>query len=109
MHETNEHSKAVTSLAISQSGEKLYSGSLDKTVRVCICSLMHIGTVTSFLITLCFKQVWAVHDGWIHCTETFDMKDPVRNLSVADTIVCFTPQGAGVKVLCITFVSSHFH
>ncbi|XP_064943831.1 putative E3 ubiquitin-protein ligase LIN isoform X2 [Musa acuminata AAA Group] len=74
VHETNEHSKAVTSLAISQSGEKLYSGSLDKTV-------------------------WAVHDGWIHCTETFDMKDPVRNLSVADTIVCFTPQGAGVKVL----------
>ncbi|RRT61972.1 hypothetical protein B296_00019251 [Ensete ventricosum] len=76
VHETNEHSKAVTSLATSQSGEKLYSGSLDKTVRV-----------------------WAVHDGWIHCTETFDTKDPVRNLSVADTFVCFAPQGAGVKVL----------
>ncbi|WOL08341.1 E3 ubiquitin-protein ligase [Canna indica] len=76
IHEIHEHSKAVTSLAISQSGEKLYSGSLDKTVRV-----------------------WAIHEGRISCTQIFDMKDIVRNLSVTDTIACFTSQGAGVKVL----------
>lgn len=32
--EVREHNKAVTSLAVLQSGEKLYSGSLDKIIRV---------------------------------------------------------------------------
>ncbi|XP_010915863.1 putative E3 ubiquitin-protein ligase LIN-1 [Elaeis guineensis] len=76
VHETREHSKAVTSLAVSNSGEKLYSGSLDKTVRV-----------------------WSVQDRQIHCVEIHDMKDPVHNLTVANTIACFIPHGAGVKVL----------
>lgn len=35
LQEVHEHAKAVTSLAVLQSGEKLYSGSLDKTTRVC--------------------------------------------------------------------------
>ncbi len=35
MQEVREHTKAVTSLAIFQSGERLYSGSLDRTTRVC--------------------------------------------------------------------------
>lgn len=35
VHETQEHTKAVTSLVVSQSGDTLYSGSVDKTVRVC--------------------------------------------------------------------------
>lgn len=35
IHETREHTKAVTSLAILESGERLYSGSLDRTARVC--------------------------------------------------------------------------
>ncbi|KAG6508920.1 hypothetical protein ZIOFF_034302 [Zingiber officinale] len=34
LQETHEHSKAVTSLAIVKSGDKLYSGALDKTIRV---------------------------------------------------------------------------
>ncbi|XP_008783309.2 putative E3 ubiquitin-protein ligase LIN [Phoenix dactylifera] len=76
VHATREHSKAVTSLALSNSGEKLYSGSLDKTVRV-----------------------WYVRDRQIHCVEIHDMKDPVHNLTVANTIACFIPHGAGVKVL----------
>jgi WD40 repeat protein len=36
IQEAREHTKAVTSLAILQSGEILYSGSLDRTTRVCI-------------------------------------------------------------------------
>ena len=34
VHESQEHSKAVTSLSILPSEEKLYSGSLDRTIRV---------------------------------------------------------------------------
>lgn len=34
IQEVREHSKAVTSLTVLQSGDTLYSGSLDKTVRV---------------------------------------------------------------------------
>ncbi|KAG6505469.1 hypothetical protein ZIOFF_037825 [Zingiber officinale] len=34
LQETHEHSKAVTSLAILKPGDKLYSGALDKTIRV---------------------------------------------------------------------------
>lgn len=34
IQETREHSKAVTSFTVSESEDKLYSGSLDKTVRV---------------------------------------------------------------------------
>lgn len=76
IQETREHSKAVTSLAISQSGDKLYSGSLDKSVRI-----------------------WSVRDGEIQCIEVHDMKDQVHNLAVANAIACFVPQGTGVKVL----------
>lgn len=76
VHEAHEHSKAVSSLAISNTREKLYSGSLDKTVRV-----------------------WSVRDGLIRCVEIHDMKDPVHNLTIANTIACFIPHGAGVKVL----------
>ncbi|XP_020247015.1 putative E3 ubiquitin-protein ligase LIN-1 isoform X1 [Asparagus officinalis] len=75
IQEAREHTKAVTSLAILQSGDKLYSGSLDKTVRV-----------------------WCIRDGKICCVEVHDMKDQVHNLTVANTIACFSPQGAGVKV-----------
>lgn len=34
IQEIREHAKAVTSLAVLQPGEKLYSGSLDRTARV---------------------------------------------------------------------------
>ncbi|XP_021277287.1 putative E3 ubiquitin-protein ligase LIN isoform X1 [Herrania umbratica] len=75
IQEIREHSKPVTSLYILQSGERLYSGSLDKTARV-----------------------WSIGDELIHCVQVHDMKDQVHNLVVANSISCFIPQGAGVKV-----------
>ncbi|WRX31583.1 WD40 repeat - like 10 [Theobroma cacao] len=75
VQEIREHSKPVTSLYILQSGERLYSGSLDKTARV-----------------------WSIGDELIHCVQVHDMKDQVHNLVVANSISCFIPQGAGVKV-----------
>ncbi|XP_038700840.1 putative E3 ubiquitin-protein ligase LIN isoform X1 [Tripterygium wilfordii] len=71
--ETREHHKAVTSLVILQ--ERLYSGSLDKTARV-----------------------WSISSEIIHCVQVHDVKDQVHNLLVANTMSCFIPQGAGVKV-----------
>ncbi|CAK7337433.1 unnamed protein product [Dovyalis caffra] len=75
IQETREHTKGVTSLAVLQSGEKLYSGSLDKTARV-----------------------WSIGNDSLHCAQVHDMKDQVHNLVVANSISCFIPQGAGVKV-----------
>ncbi|KAF8400830.1 hypothetical protein HHK36_014132 [Tetracentron sinense] len=74
IQEIREHTKAVTSLAVLPSGEKLYSGSLDRTARV-----------------------WALGNE-VHCIQVHDMKDPVHNLVVSNNISCFIPQGAGVKV-----------
>ncbi|XP_020585745.1 putative E3 ubiquitin-protein ligase LIN-1 isoform X2 [Phalaenopsis equestris] len=76
IQETREHTKAVTSLAVLQSGKKLFSGSVDKSVRV-----------------------WSLHDGHINCMEFHDTKDQVHNLNIANNMACFIPQGAGVKVL----------
>ncbi|KAK1266062.1 putative E3 ubiquitin-protein ligase LIN-1 [Acorus gramineus] len=75
LQETQDHSKAVTSLEILQSGEKLYSGSLDRSLRV-----------------------WSIGEEGISCIEVHDMKDQVHDLRVTNTISCFIPQGAGVKV-----------
>lgn len=75
IHETREHTKAVTSLAILESGERLYSGSLDRTARI-----------------------WSIGSEAIYCVQIHDMKDQVNNLVVANSIACFIPQGAGVKV-----------
>ncbi|KAK4370205.1 hypothetical protein RND71_009680 [Anisodus tanguticus] len=75
IQETREHLKAVTSLVVQQSAEKLYSGSLDRTVRV-----------------------WSIHDEGIECEEIHEMKDHVNNLLVANRLACFIPQGAGIKV-----------
>jgi WD40 repeat protein len=36
VHESQEHTKAITSLAVLHSEEKLFSGSLDRTIRVCL-------------------------------------------------------------------------
>ncbi|KAH7511943.1 hypothetical protein FEM48_Zijuj12G0037400 [Ziziphus jujuba var. spinosa] len=75
IQETREHNKAVTSLAILSAGERLYSGSLDKTTRV-----------------------WTIGNEAIYCVQVHDMKDQVHNLTVANTVACFIPQGIGVKV-----------
>ncbi|KAJ0989244.1 hypothetical protein J5N97_007600 [Dioscorea zingiberensis] len=76
IQETHEHSKAVTSLVVS--GDKIYSGSIDKTMRV-----------------------WSLRKGEIQCLEIHDMKDHVQSMVVANTVSCFIPQGAGVKVISL--------
>ncbi|KAI9192181.1 hypothetical protein LWI28_019302 [Acer negundo] len=75
VQEVREHTKAVTSLAVLQSGDKLYSGSLDKTARV-----------------------WSIGNESMHCVQVHDMKDQIQNLAVSNSMLCFLPQGAGVKV-----------
>ncbi|KDP33701.1 hypothetical protein JCGZ_07272 [Jatropha curcas] len=75
IQELREHTKAVTSLVVLQSGERLYSGSLDRTARI-----------------------WSIGNEALHCVQVHDMKDQVHNLVVANSISCFIPQGAGVKV-----------
>ncbi|KAM7276951.1 hypothetical protein ACFE04_018817 [Oxalis oulophora] len=75
LEEAREHTKAVTSLAILQSGEKLYSGSIDKTILV-----------------------WSIGDEGLVCTQIHDMKDHIHNLVVSNSIACYVPQGSGVKV-----------
>ncbi|KAL7591164.1 hypothetical protein Lser_V15G32972 [Lactuca serriola] len=75
IQEIREHSKAVTSLTVPQSGDTLYSGSHDKTVRW-----------------------WSINKESIHCEQVYDVKDQVNNLLVANSISCFIPQGAGIKI-----------
>uniref|UniRef100_A0A0E0FIZ5 RING-type E3 ubiquitin transferase n=1 Tax=Oryza nivara TaxID=4536 RepID=A0A0E0FIZ5_ORYNI len=75
VHESQEHTKAITSLAVLHSEEKLFSGSLDRTIRV-----------------------WQLRDA-LRCVEVHDAKDPVQSLAVAAAMACFAPQGSGVKVL----------
>ncbi|XP_009606221.1 putative E3 ubiquitin-protein ligase LIN-1 isoform X1 [Nicotiana tabacum] len=75
IQEIREHLKAVTSLVVVHSAEKLYSGSLDRTVRV-----------------------WLIQDEGIECEEVHEMKDHVNNLLVANSLSCFLPQGSGIKV-----------
>ncbi|KAI3977596.1 hypothetical protein MKX01_000509 [Papaver californicum] len=73
--ESREHSKAITSMIVLSSGERLYSGSLDKTIRV-----------------------WSIGNDAIQCIQVHDVKEQVNNICVANTISCFIPNGAGVKV-----------
>lgn len=75
IQEVQEHTKAVTSLAILAAGERLCSGSLDRTTRV-----------------------WSISDDTIDCIQVHDMKDQVQNLVISNNISCFIPHGAGVKV-----------
>ncbi|KAJ8568874.1 hypothetical protein K7X08_032571 [Anisodus acutangulus] len=75
IQETRDHLKAVTSLVVQQSVEKLYSGSLDRTVRV-----------------------WSIQDEGIEYEDIHEMKDHINNLLVANSLSCFIPQGAGIKV-----------
>ncbi|KAM7519314.1 hypothetical protein LguiB_018276 [Lonicera macranthoides] len=75
IQETREHSKAVTSFEVLQSEERLYTGSIDRTVRA-----------------------WSIGNDLMHCEEVYDMNDHVNNLVVANNISCFIPQGSGIKV-----------
>ncbi|KAL0333888.1 UNVERIFIED_CONTAM: putative E3 ubiquitin-protein ligase LIN-1 [Sesamum angustifolium] len=75
IQEICEHTKAVTSLAVLHSSDKLYSGSLDRTLRV-----------------------WVISVEGIYCEQVQEMKDHINNLVVANNIACYIPQGAGIKV-----------
>ncbi|KAJ0974272.1 hypothetical protein J5N97_016237 [Dioscorea zingiberensis] len=75
IQEVHGHSKAVTCLYVTTSGDKLYSGSLDKTLRV-----------------------WAIESEEIHSVQVHDVKEAVHYFTSNSNLVCFASQGAGVKV-----------
>ncbi|PKA66456.1 Putative E3 ubiquitin-protein ligase LIN-1 [Apostasia shenzhenica] len=74
VQEVQEHLKAVTGLYISKSSDRLYSCSLDKTIRA-----------------------WTTEPE-IHSLQVYDMKEPVYCLTANADIVCFSSQGTGAKV-----------
>ncbi|CAN6456547.1 unnamed protein product [Victoria cruziana] len=77
IQETGGHSKSVTSLVILWNNGRgtLYSGSLDKSIRV-----------------------WSVGVTRIECIQVHNVKYAVRGLAVANAVACFITQGPGVKV-----------
>ncbi|KAM7259568.1 hypothetical protein ACFE04_015309 [Oxalis oulophora] len=80
VQETREHTKAVTCLYVSPSGDKLYSGSLDKTIRE-----------------------------EIHCVQVHDVKESVHDLIANTKYACFTSQGTGVKVYNWSDIPRHIN
>ncbi|XP_027091219.2 putative E3 ubiquitin-protein ligase LIN-1 isoform X2 [Coffea arabica] len=75
IQEVREHSKAVSCLCLSSSGTKVFSGSLDKTIRV-----------------------WAIKQAEIQCVQVHDVKEAVLELYANSNFACFSSQGTGVKV-----------
>ncbi|TKY51776.1 putative E3 ubiquitin-protein ligase LIN-1 [Spatholobus suberectus] len=73
IQETHEHTKAVTSLC--SSDDRLYTGSLDKTIRV-----------------------WNIKPDEIKCIDVHDVKEPVYELTANAKLACYVSQGTGVKV-----------
>ncbi|XP_057489854.1 putative E3 ubiquitin-protein ligase LIN-1 [Actinidia eriantha] len=84
IQEVREHTKAVTCLYVSSSCDKLYSGSLDKTIRV-----------------------WAIKQEEIHCLQVHDVKDGVLELTANSNVACFSTHGTGVKVYNWSGVPKH--
>ncbi|KAG0477879.1 hypothetical protein HPP92_012598 [Vanilla planifolia] len=74
VQEVQEHLKAVTGLYIPLSSDRLYSCSLDKTIRT-----------------------WTIEPE-IRGLQIHDMKEPVHCLAANANIVCFSTQGTGAKV-----------
>ncbi|KAJ8762191.1 hypothetical protein K2173_007346 [Erythroxylum novogranatense] len=75
IQEVREHAKAVTCLYVSSTGDRLYSGSLDKTIRV-----------------------WVIKPREINCLQVHDVKEAVHELVANPNVACFISQGTGVKV-----------
>ncbi|CAI0382690.1 unnamed protein product [Linum tenue] len=73
IQEVREHSRAVTCLYLSPGDNKLYSGSLDKTIRV-----------------------WAIKPEEIHCVQVHDVKEGVYDLTASSKVACFVTQSTGV-------------
>ncbi|KAK1419737.1 hypothetical protein QVD17_29029 [Tagetes erecta] len=86
IQEVREHSKAVTCLYIPPSRDKLYSGSLDKTIRV-----------------------WIIKSEGIHCIQVHDVKESVHGLTADANSAYFFSQGAGVKVFGWSGVTKHIN
>ncbi|WRX24164.1 WD40 repeat - like 10 [Theobroma cacao] len=84
VQEAREHMKAVTCLYVPSSGDRLYSGSLDKTIRI-----------------------WALKPEEIHCIQVHDVKEAVHDLSANSKFACFISQGNGVKVYNWTGTPKH--
>ncbi|KAF4377590.1 hypothetical protein G4B88_006870 [Cannabis sativa] len=69
--DSSSNGEAVTCLYASSSGDKLYSGSLDKTIRV-----------NQPYYYACYSSlVWTVKPEEIHCIQVHDMKEAVHNLT----------------------------
>ncbi|KAA8528755.1 hypothetical protein F0562_036110 [Nyssa sinensis] len=86
IQEVREHTKAVTCLYIPSSCNKLYSGSIDKTIRV-----------------------WAIEQEEIHCLQVHDVKEAVHDLTANTNAACFSSQGTGVKVYNWSGVPKHIN
>ncbi|WCJ35094.1 U-box domain-containing protein 26 [Euphorbia peplus] len=84
IQEVREHSKAVTCLYFPSSGDKFYSGSLDKTIRV-----------------------WAINPDEIHCVQVHDVKEAVHELIANAKLACYISSGTGVKVYNWSGVPKH--
>ncbi|KAK4352625.1 hypothetical protein RND71_028143 [Anisodus tanguticus] len=84
IHETREHTKTITCLYVSSSCDKLYSGSLDRTIRI-----------------------WAINQEEIHCLQVHDVKEPVLELIANTHFACFASQATGVKVYNWSGVPKH--
>ncbi|KAK4834644.1 hypothetical protein QYF36_026100 [Acer negundo] len=84
--EVREHTKAVTCLYIPPSGDRLYSGSLDKTIRV-----------------------WNIKSEEIHCVQVHNMKEVVHELTANANVACYVSQGTGIKVYNWSSVSKHIN
>ncbi|XP_022767512.1 putative E3 ubiquitin-protein ligase LIN-1 isoform X2 [Durio zibethinus] len=86
VQEVHEHMKAVTCLYVPASGDRLYSGSLDKTIRV-----------------------WALKPEEIHCIQVHDVKEAVYELTANAKFACFISQGNGVKVYNWSGIPKHIN
>ncbi|XP_071713381.1 putative E3 ubiquitin-protein ligase LIN-1 [Rutidosis leptorrhynchoides] len=75
IQEVREHAKAVTCLYVPPSSDKLYSGSMDKTIRI-----------------------WVIKPEGIHCIQVHDVKESVQGLTADANFAYFFSQSAGVKI-----------
>ncbi|CAN0906288.1 Putative E3 ubiquitin-protein ligase LIN-1 [Linum grandiflorum] len=76
IQELREHTKAVSCLYLSPGDNKLYSGSLDKTIRV-----------------------WVIKPEEIHCVQVHDVREAVYDLTANSKVACFITQTTGVKAI----------
>ncbi|KAJ9553931.1 hypothetical protein OSB04_017976 [Centaurea solstitialis] len=86
IQEVREHAKAVTCLYIPPSCDKLYSGSLDKTIRI-----------------------WVIKPEGIHCIQVHDVKEAVHGLTADAKFAYYFTQGPGFKVFGWSGITKHIN